>query len=550
MRRKLFLLLAALSLVMLTACTKESTESAPAQTFSAEDTQKEDGITEDSEYAEPAGEDNIDAAHEETTAPTEPLTFTMTAISNWPEYRIIRTITEADTITDYNFYEDKFVRLSEDYIGLYKAGTSNGYVFPFIMSHKTDLTSDGMEYDAHEYGFVDETGCIVSDYGYDTVVRSGSYWIANKGADSYHISLDGRHVIKTHIYNEFYTPGIVVKEYNDQFYEISYVKSDNSLTSTVKETVYDLDGNIVLEKAIDMGPVLGKDSIPVEGYENFSVAATDLLDGKYLKVINYDASAAKEQDSLTSSIVDLDSMTVIMQEYYSIKMFENHTFAAKKFENGRDILYNCLGQPVNEDTFYYIEYLDYDYYLVKDGENTATRIVKLEDGEFKRIKTLEAGSYYESDGFVATKNEENYGSQTYYLFDGTKVDASTDERVRLYENAMSQDDIWYKAATEDGLRSKGAMTGTEEFLDEASLASLAKEYYGFDGVSLMKENETSYYMAVVDMSENSILLAIPEMTARDGNYKRTVQNGIVCYENKLINLKTRELIFKYTASEE
>lgn len=511
--------------VMLTACTKET--STPAV------------LDEDTEN------DMVISTSEEQKEPETLYTFSLAAPKEMPKYRAERTVADENILPDYDQYEDKYSRLSDGEIGLYKAGTSDGYVFPFVTKSYVNINT---EYTVYKYGFADEAGKIVSDYGYDSVEKDGEYWKARAGEDMYYISLDGTHVVKTLASNKWETPGTVVEHSDEYFYEVSGVLDEQDKTlgsiSSVRERIFDLSGKVIKENNIHLGEALSKAPIDFIGFKMFSVAATEILDGRYLKVLNYDDNfdGPGKNAGFASSIIDLDKMSIVMQEYYAIKMFENYTFAARKYDSSRYILYNCQGEPVNDESFYYIEYLDCDCYLVKDGENTVTRIVKLEDGIFTKVATLEAGNYYKSDGFVVTKNEDNYGCETYYLFDGTKVYPETYEKAKVYEIAMSQGDVWYKNMQEVPLSPHGATTGTKDYLDITTEASSDPRYYGFD--------VTYDYMTLIDMSDNSVLWAISKAKETDDNFISTVQNGIMCHDNKLIDVLSGELIFKYTAKEQ
>lgn len=553
-KTRVCLLMAMLPLVLLSACGKKTESESFYETSTSNSSASEPAMT---IAVTPASsqEDNNASLSKEAEELAESLVTYEEDSANISK----RIIFDDEILDDFCDVDDKYTRLSDDPIGRYKAESSHGYVFPYVISHSVQKNADGRTKDVYSYGFVDETGMIVSDYGYETVTKDGDYWVAiamneKENYEEYHISLDGKNVIKTLVSGE--KTGVVVRKYDDRIYEMSYIKDDTSdsymATTAIRKRIYALDGNVRDVKYIETGDALAKAPITIPELDFMYVAPTDILDGQYLKLLSNTREITNTEITIASnatSVVDLDEMSFVLKEYYSVKMFENHTFAARKYEDSRNILYNCLGQPINDDTFFYIEYLADDYYLVKDGENTVSRIVKLENGEFTKVKTLEAGSYYESDGFIATKNEETYGSQRYYLFDGTEVTAETNASVNRYENALYKGDVWYDSAKENPLLSHGAITGTKDYEDLASVRALNPKYYGFEAACTDSNQDDVTYRAIIDMDDDSVLFAITSSEGKKDGYKETVQNGVALIDNKLIDVNTKELIFKYTVEE-
>lgn len=551
-RTRVCILVAILSIVSLSACGKTESESF-YETSTSNSSASEPIMTMTMTVAS-SHEDEVDTAQEIEALTESPMT-SMEDSENINK----RIISAHEILDDFSDVDDKYTRLSDDSIGRYKAESSNGYVFPYVISHSVQKNETGKNIDVYTYGFVDETGTIVSDYGYESVTKDKDYWVAvamneKENYEEYHISLDGKNVIKTLISGN--NTGVVVREYGERIYEISYIIDDTSdsymATTAIRKRIYALDGNVRDVKYIETGDALAKAPITIPKLDFLYVAPTDILDGQYLKLLSNVRDISNTEPSIASnatSIVDLDEMSIILKEYYSVKMFENHTFAARKYEDSRNILYNCLGQPINDDTFFYIEYLADDYYLVKDGENTVSRIVKLENGEFTKVKTLEAGSYYEADGFIATKNEETYGSQSFYHYDGTEVTAETNAAVRRYENALYKGDVWYEQAVENPLLSHGSITGTKDYEDSASVRTLNPKYYGFEAACTASNQDDVTYRAIVDMDDDNVLFAVPSIAGKKNGYIETVQNGIALVDNQLIDVNTKELIFKYTVEE-
>lgn len=526
-------MLVLLIIVLISGCGKTKVESQPEVSTKADS--EENIETVKKSESENNTEKNTKASVEKSETKTSKRKIKYTVSADWSNYESSKPYVN----------DDKYSRLKEEYIGLYEASTSNGYVYPFLMSERSSSAffgdADYFNTDMTGYGFVDETGKIVSDYGYSYISKhDGGFYRASKDSDEivnyykpyYYVSFDGkisfvhyedvyRQYSDTRLYRIGDTYSFVTSEVTPMAGDEGWLRADRA-TEKLHITTYDKEGNVLVDRDINFDRSITEAQMPYQYFGYLTAIPEELLDNKYLliettRLPNYD---------IVRNVIDLDTDAVILRGLDKIKMCKNHTFIVTKDE--RSYLCDCLGNRINSASFAKLYYLDNDYYITSEDDKELS-LVKLENGMFIEQKKFYASNYVAEDGLLIIIDENE--NATFYNYDGSLLDQSQNEKVALITKAIKC----------GALRTSQEFHGTYKGYGLELYIDNEKENY-IDGLS------NSYYIYEAEgkkwltrfKDDNEVML-----TGKNAKIS-VLMNGKIMIDNALYDLETGNMIFKYT----
>ncbi len=526
-------MLVLLTIVLISGCGKTKVESQPEVSTKADS--EENIETVKKSESENNTEKNTKATVEKSETKTSKRKIKYTVSADWSNYESSKPYVN----------DDKYSRLKEEYIGLYEASTSNGYVYPFLMSERSSSAifggGDYFNTDMTGYGFVDETGKIVSDYGYSYISKhDGGFYRASKDSDEivnyykpyYYVSFDGkisfvhyedlyRQYSDTRLYRIGDTYSFVTSEVTPMAGDEGWLRADRA-TEKLHITTYDKEGNVLVDRDINFDRSITEAQMPYQYFGNLTAIPEELLDNKYLLI----ETTRLPNYYIVQNVIDLDTDAVILRGFDKIKMCKNHTFIVTKDE--RSYLCDCLGNRINSASFAKLYYLDNDYYITSEDDKELS-LVKLESGMFIEQKKFYASNYVAEDGLLIIIDENE--NATFYNYDGSLLDQSQNEKVALITKAIKCGALRTSQEFHDTYKGYGL----ELYIDDE------KENY-IDGLS------DSYYIYEAEgkkwltrfKDDNKVML-----TGKNAKIS-VLMNGKIMIDNALYDLETGNMIFKYT----
>lgn len=413
--------------------------------------------------------------------------------------------------------ENKYKRLREGFIDGYEPGTAVGGIVPYTSFEKTVYAYEYDTYTTYHYGFVDSTGTIVSDdvyryvYDYDDYYRVGSineeksYVLTKDGKLRFNVEKGFNDLIKTALafyilrVGDFSYSGT---RYNQQFFVDKYDLDGNLIeTKTVS-----IDDNDVFETSFYMYESQNADA-------GLQIRDMKMYDERYL-IITVSKVTTQEYYAEYSYVFDMDTGNKEFETPSLVRRYSNGTYVTEDYDNVK--LLNNHGKQISGESFYRIEYLKPDLYVVKDTDESFPKIVTISGNGFKTVTGLFKRDYKICDKCIAAYGYtmENYD---YYDFDGNKIsEPENDHKLISLKNSNGPSSSVLKDIA----------TGKEYVF--------VKDYDGDDG-----------NIKLIDPDTNQVVF---EQDYR-GTYFYSVYivNGVFFCENTGIDINTGETIFNYIA---
>lgn len=437
--------------------------------------------------------------------------------------------------------ENKYTRLKNDYIGKYVAGTSTGYIYPYLISsaetHPNDMYMFPIE--VNRFGFVDETGMIVSDYGYSNVAFSDGYWrVTDYYGENYCISFDGKVVIPVTTWrwmdqheikeNIFFT--------DDYIYKYSNKRPPNpdELYVEIIETKFDRNGNVLSEREVVFDTSIIAGQCGVQSCEEFYALVEDLYLGRYLEILSGDGDWG-----CCYHLLDLETGNIVIRDMDTIIPVNNGTFIceAEYSEPHAYVLYDNQGNKVSDTEFTELMYVGDNHYIAREGKNQTITVYRYDGGELVSEMTMKSESFYAKDGFFISRESER-DEFTYYNIDGSLVDLEENYKAKIFDNGRK---LGYVDTEEYKYVWNGGLHVVETYLEDP-VKNVEDEPMFYSGYYYHPETESNDNFIYNLFTKEQIVLS-KDRDSFIGD--PCIINGILCVDNELRNLKTGETIFSY-----
>ncbi len=334
---------------------------------------------------------------------------------------------------------EKYVKLKDGYIGEYVPGTSKGAIYPYMISAREVRSEEwGEKESITRYGLVDETGTIVSDYGYRSVKDFGDYYRCDdETGGGVYILKNGK--LSLRYYDRYSTYKTAFYIYGDYAYYFWWFFKDS--VQHVYAYKYDINGNLISERELKFPEGTIQSEIPYQFYETTAnkICIED-FDGRFLvfltnKETKSDNLTGGTESTIIYHVMDLETDKIVWQNedhIWNMTACGNYTFIIKwgeTYETDSYEVIGCQGQSISEQ-FKECYYVGYDSYLV-EKQDDSIGIYKLKNGRLTCIKTFNADEYFYNDGYVGIK--ANNGSWTYYDANGNPANADV---TAMYDDAF------------------------------------------------------------------------------------------------------------------
>lgn len=436
--------------------------------------------------------------------------------------------------------KEKYTRLKDDYIGQYIPGTAKGYIFPYKISYSIAKATDEQLLSVDSWGLVDETGMIVSDYGYSNITYKNGWYIcddykAHKGPDYVQcfIRADGMGSVSLE-HKSKYADWSLDYDITDDRLSICLMYADNNRVP-IRKLVYNNRGELLSDELYDLDEM--EEYLPNDNvYNSLKARCFGMQGDRYIIVHGLKAVNNSNADSgeiVSYSVFDTKAKRFILKDYSEIKMCKNYTFIAQKYDEENFYLYDCDGNQINNVGFKNLFYLDNDYYCSYDENLLNVTVYNLKLGKFEKVNEKKVLNFL-ADGkyFEFYKGREDYEYTDNAL---NVIDISKDAYALVLSNARKRNLIYSKAYSDFAL---------EKRFVEDIVAMTSERPYAYGVIHDSKNNNR--VCSLVDLYTNQEVIQFEKNKDQSlETFQYYVFNGVFGTENALYKVSNGECIFYY-----